>query len=167
MVSRPQQTQTQGSGLDSMLTPFFNDPFLSTFGSDFGFGLIPREMGQMVQRMPALPSLKLDVRENERSYEITADVPGVNKENVNVEVDADNNLHITTEGKKEHREEGEREGWKYVRQERSSSSASRVIKLPNNVDGSSISARVDNGLLKVMVPKLSSQPSTRRKIEIA
>jgi HSP20 family protein len=169
---RPSQIQpSRGGGLfDTMIQPFFSDPFFNSFGSELGLGFpaFPgRELGQLMQRMPQLPSLKLDVRENERSYEITADVPGVNKENVNVEVDADNNLHIKTEGKKEHREEGEREGWKYLRQERSESSASRVLKLPNNCDASSIEAKVDNGILKVVVPKLRPQAETRRRINVA
>lgn len=157
----------------SMILAPFVDPFSSIFGgTGIGneLGLFPRELGgQLLSRMqmPSLPQLKLDIKESESQYEILGDVPGVSKDQVSVEVDPDNNLHLRTEAKKEHREEGERGGWTFLRQERSETSASRVIRLPSNVDTSAIEARVDNGILRVVVPKLRPQAESRRKINVA
>ncbi len=84
-----------------------------------------------------------------------------------MELDPDRVLRISTAHKTEHKEEGERAGWRFHRQERSSASASRALQLPENVDVTGVTANVDNGVLKVVVPKLASQAATTRRIPVA
>jgi HSP20 family molecular chaperone IbpA len=114
-----------------------------------------------------------DISESDREFMLTADVPGLAKEQVTVELDADNVLHISTEARKQHEDKGEKDvstltagstllqpvinkarsmmmqGWVYHRMERSSSSQHRAVKMPANVDLAGIKATVDNGVLHV------------------
>jgi len=82
-------------------------------------------------------------------------------------VDPDNVLHITTAKRDMREDRGEEGGWRYHRQERYAASSSRSVQLPRNVDASGISARVDNGVLRVLIPKLREQASSRKRITVA
>jgi HSP20 family molecular chaperone IbpA len=140
-------------------------------------------------------SMKLDVKENDKEFQVHAEVPGLAKvsthiytyrghcyiqlasrvlilycalqDDVKVELDADNVLHISADRSSEKKEEDEKEGWKYHRMERSSSSVHRAVKLPANVDTSKIHAACDNGVLNVTIPKLAGQETSRRRIGVA
>lgn len=74
-----------------IFSTMYNDPFFSQWGAPTDMmSLLPflggasnalaPTLGGLQQRMQQLPSMKLDVRENERAIEILADVPGVKKE---------------------------------------------------------------------------------------
>jgi HSP20 family protein len=89
------------------------------------------------------------------------------RDQVELEVDPDNVLHITTAKRDTREDRGEEGGWRYHRQERYAASSSRSVQLPRNVDASGISARVDNGVLRVLIPKLREQASSRKRITVA
>jgi HSP20 family molecular chaperone IbpA len=58
-----------------------------------------------------------DISESDREFMLTADVPGLAKEQVTVELDADNVLHISTEARKQHEDKGEKDvcnGWMHI-----------------------------------------------------
>ena len=85
-----------------------------------------------------------------------------------MELDADNVLHLSTERKTEASDKGEKDGWKYHRMERSSSSVHRAIKLPATVDTSALTATCTDGVLAVTIPKVrDATPAGRRRIAIA
>jgi HSP20 family protein len=87
---------------------------------------------------------------------------------VKVELDADNVLHLSTERKAATSDEGEKDGWKYHRMERSSSSVHRAIKLPASADVSGLTAACADGVLTVTIPKVrDATPAGRRRIAIA
>ena len=114
--------------------------------------------------------LQVDIKESDTAFEIAADVPGVPKESIKVEMGANNTLHISADSSKASSEEGDRDGWKFHREERSSSHSSRAVRLPPSVDTKSISAKVDNGVLRVTMPKLAPLPEAphgRTSIPIA
>jgi HSP20 family protein len=106
----------------------------------------------------AAPSVPVDIQEEDGEYTLTADLPGVEKEDINVKAD-ENGVEITAESSQELKEENE----KYVRRERSSRTFRRSISWPSPVDPESVSAEYENGVLQVTA---ESQEDSGRDIEI-
>lgn len=97
-----------------------------------------------------------DISEGEKSCQINIEIPGVTKEDINVCLE-DNILTISGEKKKEINNS--------YRTERFYGSFSRSFKLPNVEDKSQISAKFENGVLKITVPKLEDKKAERIQIE--
>ena len=111
-------------------------------------------------RQNAVKSLfKVDIVENEDEYIIEADLPGIKKEEINLSID-DNCLIISVE----HTDEATNEDKNYLHKERYVSSMKRRINL-SNVKFSEITAKLEDGVLSLTVPK--ENPANQvRKIEI-
>jgi len=90
----------------------------------------------------------VNVRENDNNFYIEAELPGMKKEDIDLEIEQ-NSLCIKGERKFEKNEEGE--NYHFV--ERSYGSFYRSFSLPSNVDAESISAEYKDGVLQVTVPK--------------
>jgi len=107
-------------------------------------------------------ALKLDVREEDNFFEIIADVPGVPKENLNVDV-KNNILTISAEKIKNSEQKGDH----FTRIERSTGFTSRSFTLPENIESERISADLMNGVLRLNLPKkMVDNNLNRRKIAI-
>jgi len=106
---------------------------------------------------PVVPNM--DVAETDKEIEITAELPGLEEKDVQINV-ADNRLTIRGE-KKNQREEKEKD---YHLVERSYGSFLRTVELPTGVNLDTIKATISKGILKVTVPKPA--PSQAKKIEI-
>ena len=104
-----------------------------------------------------LPSM--DVTETDKEIEITAELPGLEEKDVQVNV-ADNVLTIKGEKKSE---KGEKDK-NYRVFERSYGSFSRTLELPEGVDPNGIKATIAKGVLKVTVPKPA--PAQVKKIDV-
>lgn len=104
-------------------------------------------------------SIKVDVEEKPESYVVKADVPGVKREDLAVEVHEDR-VSVRAESK---REEERKEG-NFVYQERSYGAASRTIALPGNVDAQQAKAEYRDGVLTLTLPKKMSSASKRLTI---
>jgi len=103
---------------------------------------------------------RLDLRETEQAYEIQADMPGVEKEDLKVAID---HQRITIEG--ECRKANERrDGENVVYSERSARKFMRSFSLPSEVDDAAAQARLENGVLHLTLPK--RQGGTARRIDI-
>jgi HSP20 family protein len=109
--------------------------------------------------------IPLDVIEKENEWEIKADIPGVDKNSVKVEVENDQ-LNIGVEKEESKEEEKEEEGVRYHRIERSSAFARRVVRLPKSADLEHIDAKYENGVLDIHVPK-AKEAEKSRKVEVA
>lgn len=110
--------------------------------------------------MPEVPSMAVDVKDGEKEWVVSVDVPGVNKEDVQVEV-RDRMLHISAERKHESEEKDDKHT--YHRIERSYGKFSRSLALPEGVDEDKVKAEMDNGVLTVkFVKRLDSKPSSRQ-----
>lgn len=94
----------------------------------------------------------VNVIENEKDYRVELAVPGMTKDDFKVRLDEDNNLVITMEKKNENKEE--KKDGKYLRREFSYTKFQQTMILPENVDQANISAKVDNGVLIIDVPKI-------------
>lgn len=106
-----------------------------------------------------------NVWEDTAGYTVEMAAPGLRKEDCLVKIDDDGNLMVSMEHK--HNEKAEAEGCKYLRREFSYGKYSQRLFLPDDVDRSKISARVEDGILTVSLPKLESViQNVGRQIEI-
>jgi HSP20 family protein len=101
----------------------------------------------------------VDVREREDYYLISVDLPGINKNQVNVECQ-DGRLRISGERSREDTKNDEH----FHRTERSWGSFERSFQLPSDVEEENIQARFEDGVLEVMIPK--TEKSKPRMISI-
>jgi HSP20 family protein len=125
-----------------------------------------RELEELLARSPSLTqaaqwSPQIEVFERDDNLVVRADLPGVKREDVEVNIENDV-LTIRGQRRAEHREA---EGG-YRRTERSYGTFFRQIPLPDGVDPSAIEASYDNGVLEVTVPTPREQPAGRRRIDI-
>ena len=117
----------------------------------FGFGGAQGDQGAIW-----IPSV--DIEEEDDAYVVEAELPGVKREDVNLEI-VGNELSITGEIK-----ERERKGIVRRQTRRVGRFAYRVT-LPEHVGADKVNAKLDNGILTVRVPK--AERAQRRKIEVA
>ena len=114
--------------------------------------------------MPMMRSLdadtfKVDVKDMGENYEVTAEMPGIKKENLEINLD-DGRLKIRVH----HEEESEEENKNYIHRERRVSSMERNIYL-QDADDENIKAKLDQGILHISIPK-KEDVDTSKKIEI-
>jgi HSP20 family protein len=107
------------------------------------------------------PAFKVDISEDEKAIYVSADMPGMNKEDVKVSLE-DDVLSISAERKQE--EEEKTKG--YHRIERNWGSMSRSFSVGENVDAENIAASYDNGVLKVTIPKKEAEPKKGKDIAV-
>lgn len=104
---------------------------------------------------------KVNVYEQENEFVIDATVPGLAKEDVNIELTMENGKRwLTISASKQER--FHEENINMIRNEIKLSAFKRPFLLPNNIDGTKISAKFDNGLLTVILPKVEQ---AEKKIE--
>jgi len=124
--------------------------------SEFFNSLEKEESKELFDFTPAV-----NTREGKEAYHIDVDLPGINKEDV--EISVDKNI-LTISGKREVKEEVQEEN--YYRVESSYGTFSRSFTLPEKVDVENIRAASDNGVLEIIVPKLTVLTDSVQKIEI-
>ncbi|XP_023898128.2 18.1 kDa class I heat shock protein [Quercus suber] len=136
-----------GSSRSNILDPFsleIWDPF-----KDFPFST----ESQFVKEASALVDTRVDWKETPEAHVFKADLPGLNKEEVKVEVEDDRVLQISGERKVE--KEEKKDTWHRV--ERSSGKFLRRFRLPENAKMDQIKASMENGVLTVTVPKVNKK----------
>ncbi|KAJ3041273.1 hypothetical protein HDV00_009666 [Rhizophlyctis rosea] len=117
----------------------------------------PTTTWQALMRAP-----RLDVSSTEDSYTVKVDLPGLNKENVNIHVEQGNVLAISGEREEAKEEAGER----FYRKERSYGKFERRVRMPEDAQLENAEAQMENGVLALKVPK-GQKPDERKKITIA
>lgn len=129
------------------------------------------EIERLLERMsevrePTERELAVDVEDADGEFEVTADLPGFDKDDIEVEV-RDRTLHLTAVHEEESEEEETAdEETTYIRRERSKQSVSRTISLPEDVDEEAASATFENGVLTVTLPKARAEAeSTSVEVE--
>jgi HSP20 family molecular chaperone IbpA len=102
-------------------------------------------------------TIRIEDHIGENDYTLCAELPGVDPDK-DVQVTVDQDVLTIHAERREHQKAKGRSEFRYGRLDRS-------VRLPSNADSGKISARYDNGVLKVMVPLKSPEP-TGRTIEI-
>lgn len=108
-----------------------------------------------------LPSMRMDVKELENTYEITMDVPGIPKENIKIEIE---DGYLTVSANVEKKEETKEDGV-YIRRERSSSSQTQKIYV-GDINESDIKASVKDGVLNITINKPEEAKPKKTTINI-
>lgn len=124
------------------LEDFFDD-FFNNFGR---FGLTNT----------GINAFRTDIKETENEYIVLAELPGVNKENINIEVD-ENYMTITAVND----EIIEEEKNNYIRKERRSGRFQRSFNI-SDVKADEIRAKYENGILEIVLPKAEKGKKSRR-----
>jgi len=147
-----QQQQQQGGGAGGQQSTALQtqqqggDQQLSTFGRIW----------------PAV-DMRVDVHEDKDKFVIKAELPGIPKENVKVNVD---NGYLTISGEKKEEFQSEDKDRQIRRSERRFGKFQRSFRLPDNVLQENMNARYDQGVLTLDIPKTEVKPDTKREIQI-
>lgn len=110
---------------------------------------------------------QMNIKENDASYEMEFSVPGLTKDDLNISIDQDDNL-VVEMTKKTENEKKDDKNEHYLRHEFTSSQFKEIMALPENIYKDKIDAKVENGILKISLPKhemVVEQPSIKQ-IEI-
>lgn len=106
-------------------------------------------------------TFKVDIKEDNDSYKVIAEMPGFTKDDINIELD-DDKLTLSVEKTEEKDESNEDE--KYIHKERRSSKMARTMHF-ENIDSENIEANLNDGLLEIKLPKINKDNS-KKTIEI-
>ena len=105
--------------------------------------------------------VKIDVKEDEKSYLVHAEIPGVKKDDINVSIDG-NQVSISAEVR---REKEEKQGEKVLRSERYYGKVYRAFALAQDVDQAGATARYENGILELTLPKKQATAQKRLTVQ--
>ncbi|MBI4196151.1 MAG: Hsp20 family protein [Betaproteobacteria bacterium] len=141
----------------SALTRF--DPFSADLDDMFK-GLFVRPVRFDIEGLPHL-QIKLEVKRNDDAYTVSAELPGVKKEDIHVEVDG-NQVTISAEVKKESEE---KKGELVLRSERYYGKLERGFTLDSDIDESKVEAKYADGVLKLVLPKKARATSKRISVK--
>ncbi|EUD65002.1 hypothetical protein C922_04630 [Plasmodium inui San Antonio 1] len=159
--------------MNSLKTHYFNDELSKYFPSrrsllDYDFG--NARSSDMFFAKPQLLSMEgfkklppMDVIDKDREIEIKIDVPGLNKDNVQINL---YNRNLEVSGDFQKTEETRDDKQRYYLKERSQTSFYRSFLLPENVCEDNIKATFKDGVLKIDIPKKEGLPEKKKKIEI-
>jgi len=107
----------------------------------------------------------VNVKEDEKAYTMEVAAPGIKKEWCRVSLNEDGNLSIAIENKMEHKEEDKKQH--YLRREFSYSNYQQSYSLPEDVVKDKISAKVQDGILTVTLPKQEKEAKVSKSIEVS
>ena len=140
---RNSEVQRARNGLDmsAWFDNFFNDSFFPfAYSNNIG--------------------MKVDIKENDKNYVVEAELPGVNKDEINVEL-RDDRLTIMVQRDESNEEESDN----YIRKERRNSSMSRSFYV-SGVKPEDVNAKFDNGVLTISLLKTEDQKKKQHRIDI-
>ncbi|MBP5456310.1 MAG: Hsp20/alpha crystallin family protein [Paludibacteraceae bacterium] len=122
--------------LPSIFEDFFNDEF----------------MGVPAIKQFATPAV--NIKESEKDYDIQIAAPGMTKEDFKININEYNELVISLEkSEKEEKKQDEKKNESWIRKEFSYSSYSQSFVIPDNIEVDKISAKMENGVLNIILPK--------------
>lgn len=110
----------------------------------------------------SLGKMKCDIYEKEGIFYLEMDIPGLDKSDVDIQIDDNDYLTITAEKSSSNEENDEKN---YIRKERTYGKYQRSFYV-GNIDKNGIEASFENGILKVVMPKKEEEKILTQKIEI-
>ena len=133
-----------------------NDLMNNNFNDIFNDNWMPK----MSVAAPAI-----NVRENNKEYNVEVAAPGATKDDFKVDLDKDGNLVIKMEHKDESKKENKKEH--YLRREFASCNYEQALSLPEDVEKDKIGAKVENGVLHITLPRTAKAEKETKRIEVA
>ncbi len=149
VIRNSRRNNENSSWLPSIFDDFFGDEF----------------MGVPVSRQFATPAV--NIIENDKQYDIQIAAPGMTKDDFKISINDNNELVINLEKKqKEEKKDDDKRTW--LRREFSYASYSQSFVLPEDVKEENINAKMENGVLNIVLPKKeeAEQKPATRQIEI-
>ena len=149
VIRNSRRNNENSSWLPSIFDDFFGDEF----------------MGVPVSRQFATPAV--NIIENDKQYDIQIAAPGMTKDDFKISINDNNELVINLEKKqKEEKKDDDKRTW--LRREFSYASYSQSFVLPEDVKEENINAKMENGVLNIVLPKKeeTEQKPATRQIEI-
>ena len=133
-----------------------NDWFPTMFDDFFNNGFMPRANSTA----PAV-----NVKETDKEYTMELAAPGIKKEYCRVGINDEGFLTVAIENKQEHKHEDKNHH--YLRREFSYSNYEQNYTLPDDVQKDNISAKVEDGILTITMPKTAQKEKVTKSIEIS
>ncbi|KAJ4891259.1 17.6 kDa class I heat shock protein 2 [Raphanus sativus] len=153
----------------SMIPSFFGNnrrggnSFFDPFSLDVWDPLKDFPSSSFSRESSAIANARVDWRETPEAHVFKADLPGLKKEEVKVEIEDDSVLKIS--GERHVEKEDKNDTWHRV--ERSSGQFTRKFRLPENVKMDQVKAAIENGVLTVTVPKAEVKKPDVKSIQIS
>lgn len=105
--------------------------------------------------------IKLDMKEDDNAYKVHADIPGVKKEDIQVDIDG-NQVSISAESRME---KEEKKGEKVLRSERYCGKVARSFTLAHDVDEAKAQAKYSDGVLELTLPKKAASSGKKLAVQ--
>ncbi|MDG6911148.1 MAG: Hsp20/alpha crystallin family protein [Nitrososphaerota archaeon] len=148
------------SSFNDLMSPFLSAPWAldQPFGSPLlqPWGMTPALPETLTTRYPVI-----DVVDRGDYYELTAELPGFNKDNIDVQV-GDDVIQLTAQVQSENKGQSA----KYVSHERTYSAFNRVIQFPEPILGANVEGTMKDGILSMRIPKKEPTSSKLKKVAL-
>jgi len=138
------------------------DRMFDEFRNSFDDLFWPLERTQTITPYSTRRTPPMDIADHGDKYEMHVEIPGMNKDNINIEV-TPKSIEISAENK----EEKEDKGKNWIHRERSNMTFYRSLELPEELKTDKVEAEFKDGILTVLLPKSEPKPEHKsRKIKI-
>jgi HSP20 family protein len=97
----------------------------------------------------------MNIIENKENYLIQYSVPGLKKEDLQISIDTEGNLVVEMSKENNHKDDKKENGVRYLRREFTSEQFRNTLVLPEDIHREQISAKVENGILEVTLPRVT------------
>jgi HSP20 family protein len=136
------------------------NPFktLARFDPTASFDEFARNLRQGWGELELSPGMRIDVNEDDKAYKVKAEIPGVDKKDIDVSIDG-NQVAIGAEVK---RESSKKDSEKEIYTERYFGKIYRTFTLPNDLDSAKAEANYNHGVLTLTLPKKANGSSNKR-----
>ena len=119
-----------------------------------------RDVESMLRDMPGVPDMRVDITENDNAYTLKAELPGVERDDINVSIDG-TRVSITAEVRRDQEQKDDRR----VCSERFYGQVHRSFALDGEVDAAGATARFDKGVLQLTLPRKAGGRARRLAIQ--
>lgn len=139
-------------------------PAASVAGSRDPFSLMDSLFSDWLSARPAsalVSNARIEVSENNGSYEVRAELPGATKDDISVEIEG---VRVSITAKRDSKSE-KKDGEKLLYSERTHESYARSFELPQAVDSEAAVAKFENGVLMLTLPKKNAPQSRKLAVQ--
>lgn len=150
LLKNSRRSQNANNWIPSLFEDVFNDDF----------------WGASLSKQFASPAV--NIKESDKDYSIQIAAPGMTKEDFKVNINEYNELAIVLDKKNEKEEKDDKNNGAWLRREFSYTSYSQSFAIPEDVEIEKISAKIENGVLNIDLPKkeIETKAPATRQIEI-